>query len=321
MGLEGMLDEWTRTWKGRKSNNVKTLSLVVYADDFVVLHESKEIIEEAKVKITKWCKNHMGVELSDEKTKITHTSSGFDFLGFNVRQYKVTTNKQGFKTLIKPSKIKVAAHKEVIRKAFTRMKSAPQEALIAKLNPIIRGWANNYSHVVSKEIFASLDNDVWEKLWRWSTRRHPNKAKQWVMDKYFPRKQSRKWIFQTNKGAKITTHSEVKIVRHVKVRGTKHVYDGDTTYWLKRGYKDPTVSLKVRNLFKKQKGICTWCKDGFTHDDVMEVDHIKPKNEGGKDIYENLQLLHRHCHDTKTAQDTKRQNKQLMTFADWDMPS
>ncbi|MDH6107235.1 HNH endonuclease, partial [Anabaenopsis tanganyikae CS-531] len=53
----------------------------------------------------------------------------------------------------------------------------------------------------------------------------------------------------------------------------------------------------------RQKGKCPECGHYFRDGDVMEVDHILPLSKGGKDEYKNLQLLHRHCHDKKTASD------------------
>jgi RNA-directed DNA polymerase len=66
---------------------------------------------------------------------------------------------------------------------------------------------------------------------------------------------------------------------------------------------------KVSELLKKQKGRCTHCDLFFREDDVIEVDHKIPKSQGGKDSYENCQLLHRHCHDTKTVKDGSSGNQ------------
>jgi len=49
----------------------------------------------------------------------------------------------------------------------------------------------------------------------------------------------------------------------------------------------------------------------------MEVDHIKPKNIGGKDVYMNLQLLHGHCHDTKTRRDTVKAREAILNIGEW----
>jgi RNA-directed DNA polymerase len=317
MGMETMLNEWAETWPGNKKDNMSSLTTVVYADDFIILHEDKEVIVEAKERITKWCKENIGVELNKEKTHITHTSEGFDFLGFNIRQYPVTTNKQGFKTLIKPSKKSIKEHKEKIRKVIQTHKAAPQSAVIARLNPIITGWANNFKNVVSKRTFSAVDAYVFEKLWAWANRRHPNKGSKWVKNKYYPRMGTRKWTFRTDKGESLKLHRDTKIERHIKVRGTKHIYDGDKVYWAKRGHNDPTLSTRVKNLLKNQKGTCTWCNHPLETGDVMEIDHIKPRNEGGKDVNANLQLLHGHCHDTKTRLDAERQKKEILTASDW----
>ena len=52
-----------------------------------------------------------------------------------------------------------------------------------------------------------------------------------------------------------------------------------------------------------QRGMCAMCKKAFVNGDVMEIDHIIPKSKGGPDKYLNLQLLHRHCHISKTQKD------------------
>lgn len=66
---------------------------------------------------------------------------------------------------------------------------------------------------------------------------------------------------------------------------------------------NPEMPKRVATLLKRQKGKCAHCEMFFRESDVMEVDHTIPKSQGGKDTYVNWQLLHRHCHDTKTAND------------------
>ena len=320
MGMETMLYEWVDTWKGCSRDNRKSLTISIYADDFVILHKDKAVIEEAKVRIAQWCVEKMGVELNESKTHISHTPTGFDFLGFNIKQYPVTNNKQGFKTLIKPSKDSIKKHLNAIHDVLKRNKAVPQEAVISKLNPIITGWANYFSHVVSKETFSKIDNEVWLKTWKWACRRHNNKGLKWVKEKYFRKNGNRNWVFTTETKGKIYTlkqHTDTKIVRHVKVKGTKHIFDGDTVYWVKRGQNDPTLSTKVQKLLKSQNGKCKWCNLEFSCEDIMEIDHIKPKKVGGKDVYTNLQLLHGHCHDTKTLEDVKKAKDAILNIGEW----
>ena len=187
-------------------------------------------------------------------------------------------------------------------------KAAPQAALIKQLNPIIRGWANYYATVISKEIYASLDDLVYRKLTSWAKFPHPKKSKTWVSKKYWHSIDGDNWVFSTQESGenplRLLDHAHIKIVRHVKVKGELSPYDGNLVYWSTRMGNNPQMSKRVSSLLKWQKGKCTHCGLFFRENDVMEIDHIIPKSQGGKDEYKNWQLLHRHCHDTKTANDS-----------------
>ena len=104
-------------------------------------------------------------------------------------------------------------------------------------------------------------------------------------------------------GYKLLNHADTPIVRHVKIQSNHSPYDGDWLYWSSRRGKHPETPKRIALLLKKQKGKCNHCELYFKHGDLMEVDHIIPSSHGGKDEYKNLQLLHRHCHDQKTASD------------------
>jgi len=98
-------------------------------------------------------------------------------------------------------------------------------------------------------------------------------------------------------------HRETKIKTNVKVQSSRSPYDGDWVYWSSRMGKHPEVSTKLATLLKKQKGKCNHCGLTFKYGDLIEIDHINPKSKGGKNHYDNLQALHRHCHELKTAND------------------
>jgi RNA-directed DNA polymerase len=74
-------------------------------------------------------------------------------------------------------------------------------------------------------------------------------------------------------------------------------------YWAGRLGRHPELSARVSKLLKKQKSKCNHCGLIFRDVAVWEVDHIIPKSLGGKNWDNNLQLLHRHGHDTKTGLD------------------
>ncbi|HYX17205.1 MAG TPA: group II intron reverse transcriptase/maturase [Nostoc sp.] len=314
-GMEERIKQYAETLKGGKRDNRKALSLIRYADDFVILHENLTVVQRCKEIISEWLQG-MGLELKPSKTRLAHTlkqyeqeKPGFDFLGFTIQQFPVGKyhSKQGFKTIITPSKQKQKVHYEHIARVIEAHKAAPQAALITHLNPIIRGWANYYATVVSKETYSDIDHLTYQKLSAWSKRRHPKKSGGWVSKRYWQSIDGDNWVFATRKKGstplRLLKHDDTPIVRHVKVKGESSPYDGNLVYWSTRMGNNPEMPKRVATLLKKQKGKCTHCDLFFRESDVLEVDHKIPKSQGGKDIYDNFQLLHRHCHDTKTAND------------------
>jgi RNA-directed DNA polymerase len=303
------------TWYHKKGTKFRSPQLIRYADDFVILHKDITVVQRCREIISEWLID-MGLELKPSKTRLTHTLNeygtekpGFNFLGFNIRQWKVSKHdsKQGFKTIITPSKEKQKVHYDRIASIIDDHKSAPQVALISRLNPVITGWSNYYSASVSKVIFSDLDNLMYLKLKAWAQHRHPKKSRGWVSKKYWQTIGNDNWVFATRQEGKnpmrLRSHTETKIIRHVKVNGDASPYDGNLIYWSSRMGKHPEVTVRVATLLKSQSGKCTHCGMYFRESDVLEIDHITPKSLGGKDEYKNLQILHRHCHDEKTTED------------------
>ncbi len=282
-GKEKCLEKYAETLPGCKRNNKRALSLIRYADDFVILHKDIKVVLQAKTVIQEWL-NQIGLELKPEKTKIAHTleeyevnKPGFDFLGFNIRQYEVKSTKQGFKTLIKPSSKNIKTHYQKLADICGSNKTTPTRALLAKLNPVIIGWANYFSNQVSSRTFDKLDDLLWRRLGRWAIRRHPNKSAKWVKKKYFPRcKVTRNWLLNDGKYI-LKQHSDVPITRYVKVKGNKSHYDGDWTYWSNRIGKHPGVRKEVTTLLKRQKNKCAYCGLTFRSNDQMGSRPYKTK--------------------------------------------
>jgi RNA-directed DNA polymerase len=215
------------------------LHFVRYADDWICTASSREILEEKVLPAIVNFLKERGLELSQEKTLITHINEGFDFLGFNLRKY-------GKKLLIKPGKKGIKAFLTDIRETIVHQRTSKTENLIRILNPKIQGWANHNRHVVSKKIFSNVDSDIFKSLWRWAKRRHPNKLILWVKDKYFTRIRRRDWIFfsqHKNKLKESTTltlkfASDTPIKRHIKIRADANPYDPDfKDYFRERMFK------------------------------------------------------------------------------------
>jgi RNA-directed DNA polymerase len=305
-GLETLItNKFKRLSTGQ---NKRTAAILVrYADDFVVIHEHLSVIEQSKQLISQWLSN-LGLELKESKTKIVSSKTGFDFLGFNIKQYSVSDNHSsrntkgeilGFKTLIKPSDESIKRVYEQLRDTIDRYGTAPQVALIKKLNPIIKGWANYYSTVCSTDTYNDLDSLLYNKLQQWARRRHSKKTNGWVAIKYWHVNEG-KWDFRAEEDEKrisLLKFYKTKINRHIKVQGSRSPFDGDWIYWSSRMGRSPEISKKVAKLLKEQQGKCGHCGNYFDTDSVMEIHHLDGNHKNNKT--ENLQLLHRHCHDNK----------------------
>jgi RNA-directed DNA polymerase len=218
---------------------MRTISIVRYADDFVVIHRDLEIVEKAKEFIKEWLKK-AGLLFNESKTKIVHTLNtfrgekpGFDFLGLQVRQYKDRRTVSGYKTLTKPSVGSCKRHQESIKQIIKLRIASTQEEVIRNLNPKIRGWSNYYSSSVASKIFNRIDDLVFHWLWKCARWRHQNKGLKWIKNKYFRGDGCNNWRF-CDKTVKLNLHSDVKIRRHIKIQGTKSCFDGDAEYWNNR---------------------------------------------------------------------------------------
>jgi RNA-directed DNA polymerase len=191
-----------------------------------------------------------------------------------------------------------------LRKIVATHTAVPQSAIINRLNPVIRGWANYYSRVVSKDTYSKMDMHLHHLLMHWGKRRHPNKGKIWIAKKYFLSAGDGKWNFATqvhDKWKRLLVHSTTPIIRHSKVQGKRSPYDGDWVYWSIRLGHHPELSSEKSTLLRRQNGRCLHCGLYFKDGDLLEVDHVIPRVSGGKNTLQNKQILHRHCHDQKPA--------------------
>ena len=313
-GMENRIKQYAatlpcRSGYGKKANQM-SLSLIRYADDFVILHEDLAVVQKCQQIIADWL-NDIGLELKPSKTRISHTLTehsgniGLEFLGFNIIQHSVgkyqtgkSPNKEplGFKTIITPSKKSVKRHVDKIATIIKEHNAAPQAALISRLNPVIRGWCNYFSTVASKETFSELGYITFMQLWAWAKRRCKKKKN---ARKYWREIEGRKWTFATSNGLKLAEHSDTQIIRHVKVNSNQSPYDGDWVYWSQRLRNYPETPKTLSELLKKQKGKCEHCGLYFTSGEHVEVHHSDKNRKNHKTT--NLTALHRHCHDTLHA--------------------
>lgn len=236
-GLETRLREaFPLRGKGSGQGKAAGVHLIRYADDFIITGRSKELLETKVKPLVESFLVERGLELSPEKTGITYVTEGFDFLGQNIRRYP------NGKLFIKPSRKSIKSFLTKVKGIVRKCSGVPAHVLIARLNPVIRGWANYHRHVVSKRIFARIDAEIFWMLWRWAKARHPNKGLRWIKSKYFERVGTRDWWFSgksTDAGSKTPYYrlfhaSSVRIARHVLVKSDLNPYDPAWAKYLAR---------------------------------------------------------------------------------------
>jgi RNA-directed DNA polymerase len=280
----------------------RKIHFIRFADDFVVIGSSKELLEtDIKPRIETFLAER-GLTLSAEKTNVTDIEEGFDFLGQNVRKYNG-------KLLIKPAKKSIKA---ILLKTRTTIKSHQHLSagqLIAKLNPILRGWANFHRQVVSKETFVNIDNQVYQALWRWAKRRHRNKSNRWIYAKYFHPEHERRrgfsGVLQQKDGSQrlrqLVKLADIPIKRHVKVKATANPFDPAWEQYFEKRLEVKMAAhwrgqRSLLHLWRSQEGRCPICRGEITKETGWENHHLRYRVKGGPDTFDNRVLLHPTCH-------------------------
>ncbi len=300
-GLEAKLRE--KYPKASNASRKAKANLVRFADDFIITGSSKEFLEKEIKPLVEQFMKERGLELSQEKTQITHITAGFDFLGQNIRKYK------DGKVLVKPSKKNVKTFLAHIRKLIKENAQATAGNLIVRLNPKIRGWANYHRHVSSKQTFVKVDDAIFRALWQWAKRRHPKKPGRWVKDKYFHSIGERNWVFcgeieepdGTTRKVQLFSAHRVPIERHKKIKGDANPYDPAwEVYFEERlGVKmvhDLKGKRQLISLWKEQNGLCPICHQKITKLTGWNNHHLVRRVDGGTGRRENRVLLHPNCH-------------------------
>jgi RNA-directed DNA polymerase len=239
--------------------------LVRYADDLVVFCHTRDRAEQVKAQLAAWLAPR-GLAFNEGKTRVVNLDEGFDFLGFNVRRYRD-------KLLIKPSKTAVKRIRARLRTELRALRGANAQAVLARLNPIIRGWAAYYRIAVSSRTFHALDAYLWKLTYKWARRSHPNKPRRWVTTQYYGRFNTARrdrWVFgDRESGAYLLKFSWTGIVRHQMVTGAASVDDPALAdYWAqRRSKKKPPLDSTGRRPLAAQHGRCPICRGLLLHAD------------------------------------------------------
>jgi len=301
-GLQRLLEE--RFGAPRSRQRKCKVHMVRYADDFIITGTSQILLEyEVKPLVEQFLKER-GLELSHEKTRITHIEDGFDFLGQTIRRHA------NGKIIIKPSKRNVKTFLAKIRETIDNSGSMTAGDMIWRLNQQIKGWTMYHRFAVSNRTFAAVDNRIFWNLRRWCRKRHRHKSWKWIRKKYFQRAGDRDWVFtgvfRDSKGQgwpiRLMKASGVKVYRWRKIRSDANPYDPAWELYLEeRACWKWTHTLAKRGridyLWKEQGGKCVVCGQAFlSEEEAWHVHHRVWRCQGGQDTYDNLELLHANCH-------------------------
>jgi len=233
MTLDG-LEAAVRAAAPRRSR----VNLIRYADDFIVTGKSRRILETMVRPAIEEFLAERGLELSREKTAITHVRDGFVFLGQHFR-------KHGDALRITPAKEGVLALVRKLGDAIRRHVSAPMPVLIRSVNHILRGWANYHRYVLASDAFSRVTNYLYHQLWRMLRRRHPKKRRRWLVRKYWTAT-GREWVFsvwqRTARGVRlyqIVRLWDISLGWYRKVKAEANPYMPEHALYFRRRRHDP----------------------------------------------------------------------------------
>ena len=300
-GLQRLLTE--RFGATRSRQRKCKVHLVRYADDFVITGSSPFLLEHRVKPLVAQFLAERGLELSHEKTRITHIEDGFDFLGQNLRRYP------DGKVIIKPSRRNVQTFLTKIQETIDHSGSMTAGDLIWRLNQQIKGWTMYHRFVTSSRTFAAVDNRIFWSLRRWCRKRHRNKSWQWLKKKYFQQTDGA-WTFsgiiRDRKGKgwpiRLMKAAGVKVFRWQKIRSDANPYDPAWELYLEeRECWKWSHTLANRDridyLWKEQDGQCVACGQRLRVEaEPWHVHHRVWRCHGGPDTFDNLELLHANCH-------------------------
>ena len=247
MTLDG-LEQAVRCAVPRRSR----VNFVRYADDFIITGKSRRLLERQIRPAVEDFLADRGLTLSKEKTVITYIKKGFTFLGQTFRKHgrvlHITPSVEGVLALIR--KVGTLIRKHV---------SVPMPVLIKKLNETLRGWGNYHRHVVASEAFGRIDTYVFEQLWRMVRRRHQNKSKGWLINRYWSAtgRKHRFAVRAKTASGKTTVYEVIKlhaigIRRYIKIKADANPYLPEYAeyFWRRRHIKESKLlaAMSAREL-------------------------------------------------------------------------
>ena len=273
------------------------IHFVRYADDFVVTSNSRALLENVVVpKINAFLKPR-GAQLSEQKTKITHISEGFDFLGQTVRRYRRKDGALG-KVQTEPSKASINSIKDRIKSICKSSGQLTQAQLIDRLNPVLRGWANYHRHIICGDTFSQITRYVWFRLMRWGKRRHPERSGIWIAKRYFGRAKGSTWVFKDEAAGTtlVQLNNDIQTFPYIKIIGDANPFDSEWNGYFdnrEKLFKMKSVSHYIGKISKQQNGLCPQCDQFIQVEDKHHLNYIDGDETHRR--VKNVLMIHKTC--------------------------
>lgn len=295
----------------RKYRGIANFLYVRYADDFVVLCDGrKEQAEGMRQELYEFLKAELKLELSLEKTKVTHVREGFKFLGFLIDRGITGSGKWAPRVRIPPEAMERVRGK--LRAALAPSTHGDSvHAKILGVNSIIGGWCRYYQMTSSpSKYFGELGHEVFWLMAHWLGRKYEMSIAT-VMEKF-----RRQHTFGTE-SIMLKMPMEFKAKWH-RARTVPNPYTSDPAMiqrenldsleeeWSGKERRQGEADRK-EVVYQRDKGICGVCGN-FVPWDEADIDHKIPRSRfqpsKAGDTWENLWILHRKpCHQMKTKRD------------------
>jgi RNA-directed DNA polymerase len=291
-GLEAVVHGGT--WHRR----IHHINAIRWADDFIVTANARQVLEETILPRINALLAERGVRLSPEKTVMTPITDGFDVLGQTLRKQE-RLNGNPATLQITPSKGSVQGIKTKGKALCKQAVGATPARLIERLNPVLRGWANDHRHVICTETCAKLESFVWRRWYRWAKHRHPEKTGRWITPRSFSHQRGASWRFTDPTSGKqiIRVQEAVKPQRHSKIKGDANPFDPQWEAYFQHRDRQralrTTSALRAQGL-NQQKGLCPICRQVIQSEENLAFHHRDGNHQNNRRA--NLVLLHPNCH-------------------------
>jgi RNA-directed DNA polymerase len=296
-----------KTKERRRQQQQGNCGFIRYADDWLLLtNGSKQIAYALRDEFQRFLEEELKLELSVEKTHVTHVNDGFDFLGFHVQRY--VSNHDKPKMFIIPSEKSKEQLKAKIREMTDRQRFRDSPLLkFNAINIVLCGWINYYRHSNVKTIAKGLDFWVNQRVLKWLQKRHKTGVRE-TLRRYRHRENNTRYNLGVKNGDDklfLYRMSDCSITKY-RSRKPENPYltnKNETKIeqsesplqnciWLGNA-EDNGKWREIKAQIKAEYGArCAHC--GSTQN--LDLHHKTARRDGGRSTANNAQLLCKPCH-------------------------